>query len=414
MNKLLHPLGIIACFLVSFRVGMAAHFPTTSIIERIQWEVQNKSNSSWALELDGLSLNGMLGLKGQNIRLLHRQNVKQDHEELLFFDYVKANISSLSLLAGAPSATLSTEFLQGSLSAEIGQEKEDMVSLDLSGEDLSLALLPIQGENWSLELLGLLQAEISLRHHLTDLKEGSGSIEVSADDLVLEGGEFQGFELIEMQFSEANFHFERDGDRLEVREGLMVSEPLQAELTGHIKMNKRLERSRLHLQLKLQFSEELDKLAKLAPPLKKARQADGSYLFTISGTMNRPIFREEKKKKSPTPSKRPTTRGENTDNEEPMEADDRREKRRERLKKRREDRKVNMDNGRGNRPGVKPPFERMPKPMEMDEGPEEEMEDEEEYIDDEGQDDDIIYEPSNDEEPSEDEQYMDDEDLSDE
>ena len=420
MKKLIHPIGIIACFLLSFRVGVAAHFPNDAVVERVQWEVQNNSNSNWALEMDSLNLSGVLGFKGQNIRLLHRQNARQEHEELLFFDFVKASVSPFSLLAGAPSAKLSTEFLQGSLTTEVSQGKGDFLDMELSGEDLSLALLPLQGENWSLELLGLLQTEVSLKHHPTDLKEGSGSIEVSADNLVLEGGEVQGFELIEMEFSEAAFQFERDGDRIEVREGLLVSEPLQAELSGHVKMNKRLERSRLHLKLKLQFSEELDKLAKLAPPLKKARQDDGTYLFAVSGTISRPVFREERKSRStPAASKKPRSTSKSSVNEEPgdMEAEERRERRRERLKKRRDERKMNMDNGRGaaGRPGVKPPFERMPKPMDMEEmeGDDEELEEEEgEYIeDDRGGQEDEVYEPSDDQEPSEEGEYIEDEEL---
>ena len=157
-----------------------------------------------------------------------------------------------------------------------------------------------------------------------------------------------------LQFSESIIELERDGNKLNFKNGRLIGEQIEAEITGFIRLSKRLERSRLQLKIFVKFSSELELMVKAF--LKDARQDDGSYLINITGMIMQPNFQQKTRgNRSSNASKAKPNRSKRTDKNEKIEEtpeeeesrikrEEQREKRLERQKKRMEERQRRMQN----------------------------------------------------------------------
>ncbi len=132
---------------------------------------------------------------------------------------------------------------------------------------------------------------------------------------------------------------------------------IEATLEGKITLSSPLERSRLKLTLKVRLDDDLDSLAKLAPGMKNARDDGGTYHFMVSGSLEKPRFREDRlaarkrkggsaKDRTRDPderaSSRPPARTSPGDGED-ADAEERRRLREERIAERRERMRANRD-----------------------------------------------------------------------
>ncbi|MBK9369627.1 MAG: hypothetical protein IPN01_25570 [Deltaproteobacteria bacterium] len=103
-----------------------------------------------------------------------------------------------------------------------------------------------------------------------------------------------------------------------------------------------LGRSRLRLDFNVKLAEELDKLARLAPGVKEARDAEGVLHFTCSGTLDSPECGPEGARRGRVAGPMNVgdggvgVIGEEGGENEPMDAEERKRRREERLAERRE------------------------------------------------------------------------------
>ncbi|MBM76422.1 MAG: type II secretion system protein GspN [Proteobacteria bacterium] len=413
MKFLVHIIGGIVVLLLSFRIGLSIHFPIEKAAQYLQWEVQQNTNDNWGLEFEKVSLSGLIGLKGSNVSVLNRTRKSDPFEEKIFLDQVSLNASPLKLLQGRLGLEASTNFLDGELNIQGERKTAEIFNLRVKSSDLNLAMLPIAGSGWSVDLLGMTTININLRHHLTDLKKGDGHLEIAFKDLKLDGGEVMGIELMPITFSDSTIQLDRSGEKLKVKEAQFISDLIEAEITGHIRLNRRIENSRLMLKLKLSLMGDLETVGKMIPMLKNAAQKDGSYLLSINGRLNSPSVQgvNNSSPKGYTPSTTNSSRNKKSNSKDSDEdvAEKKRQKRLDRQKKRLEDRKKRLENAPKRQPNINIDGREVPmRPKMVQIGDDEEIEDEE--IEDEEIEDEEIEDEEIDMDQNEDLDYQEDAD----
>ncbi len=335
----------VAFFLFVFMVGLRVHFPGEQARDRLAFEVQEASGGAWLLCGSAARPYRLVGLAMDDVVLFKRAPkgrgaaAEQDAVPFLRFERLGARPLWLPLLKGERAAALDIGLLGGDLDLELrsGERSQRLV---LDGQEIDISRLPLEGEEWSVDARGMLTVEADLSIGTEDVKESEGTLRLQIADLLFQEATIMGMTLEPTPFTEALLAFEVKEGRAEVTEGRFASDPVTIAVSGEIVLNKSWERSRLRLDFSVTFNEQFDKMARLVPDLKAARNEDGAYLFKLTGTLDNPRFREQRS--SARGKSTITRKGDGEDKAigapsggDDAEADRRREERRERIAERR-------------------------------------------------------------------------------
>ncbi len=402
-------LGALGATFLGFLAGLHVHFPSEEALLRLRYEVQDRSRGDWGIEasdldlfmLTGVSLDDVTLYKVKKSRFRRRSDEEQPAEitPYLSADNLVARLQLLPLIRGGTMVDFDADLYGGSLEGEAGQVG-DVMRFAAQGRDIDLSRMPFGGEDWSADLSGTLVLDADVNINRESYKESEGSFRIAAQDLALAAGEFSGFKLEPMKFTDGVLAFEIDNGVAKVTEGHFASDLLEATISGDITLNKDFKRWRLRLSIVLTLNETLDKLARFAPAMADARAEDGSYHFMLAGTPGLARPRPDRMGARGGGPAGPGLmgnlgegpRGLPRDEDEPMEpeadelansdeelsAEERRQRRLERIRKARERRKA-RESERGlegdedmpqRGPGRMPPFGRSgPLGEPMDQGP---------------------------------------------
>jgi type II secretion system protein N len=298
-----------ACFAVGVQLG----FPEDAARARIAYEVAEASDDEYAVDFGGLAPWRLSGLDARDVKLytvkkprkgLRGKKGKAKAEEhadtpealertlALGLDRLAVRAAILPLLTGNRAVAFVAESIGGTLDGTWSQSDKG-ISLAFDADDLDLSKLPRSEEGTNqLAFLGKLQGHADLVLDSGDPKKSTGTLRLDLPGFGLEkGSKVGGFELPEVIFDKAVVAFEAKDGKLEVTEGTFESSTLTATVSGNIALNKRLARSRLRLEIVFTLPEDLDKLAQLAPDLKRARDSEGQYHYLVTGTILDPSAR---------------------------------------------------------------------------------------------------------------------------
>ena len=401
--------------LMVFRVALGIHFPVEDIKNRIGVELDKSTSSNMQIEIGDLSLASLIGLKAQNT-ILYKKDGK-DSIPIFVLDSIQVALSPIQTMLGAVGASLDGELLGGTMTAYVSSESfqpnENGFELSLDANELGLDLLPVESDTFSANLQGLLTGHIEgqfpqeLPH-----KNSEGRFAIAVDGLGISNATAQGFELPDLQFSQASIEGIFNKGKIELTDANFVSESIGLELGGDILLSKQWQRSRLRLTLELTLGSEFSLIAKMIPQLKnnKVDEEDGNsiYKLNIIGTLKNPRIKTSTRTNPRRPSKVDRADRENdteVDKDTPS-PDERRKERRGRIEARKKAQEERRKSGALDLPDkarsdlVNRPLRRIPA-LEENADEDEFEEDEEDDLEEE-QD-----EPS--EEPSDDQEMDDDE-----
>ncbi len=280
-------------------LGLYLAFPSEAAADYAEYQV-HAGSKEYAAEIGGIRPWWFPGGAANDVTFysVKKARKKVDGEasplervQFLHLDSLAVRARVLPTLLGKQAFSYRAALLGGTVAGEFTRSEASMeLSFDASGLDLSQA--PIQKDDVSVTLGGVAEATADLVFDTTDVKASAGALELNFDGLTLgAGSKVMGVELPVVNFTVARVKMQVNEGKLEVLEGTFDGDQVDMVLSGDISLNKKLERSRNRLTLVVTLPEDLDQLASLAPPLKRARDSEGGFHFSIGGTVLSPTFR---------------------------------------------------------------------------------------------------------------------------
>ncbi len=175
----------------------------------------------------------------------------------------------------------------------IAESDGDVSRINSQLEKLNLDQYKVAMRTLSANPRGKLKGGSDVTWHWEDPKKSSGSIDLIANGLILDGLTVAGFGLPETAFDRSEVHIKISRGRAEFRDTAFDSDVVQMVIEGYINLNTELPRSRLALRMRFKVRDDLDGLLKVqfgsSPRHKDTR---GWYHYQVNGTLNRPRLRE--------------------------------------------------------------------------------------------------------------------------
>jgi type II secretion system protein N len=321
MKRILIGLGAVVWFGFVFLLTFTFTFPSDAIIERVRWEVSERTRDEVAITMEGLGP-WWLGASAQDVKVYQAPRRGADKELTYLAKDVRASVAPLSALMRTPRVSGSITPIAGTLYYTVqtgtltkGKKEElGVTGLQLQADDFPMSEVMILG-GLTGSALGGLDLEVDLKGP-EGMRTGNGSIVLSGENLVLSDLEIPGVGPLgmELPLDELALNVKVDGGEAEVVRGDVRSPLLTAEVSGTIRLRDDLARSSLNIEILL--SNLGSELKMFEPFLKAGDVGGGKYQISCPGTLGDPrcelgkgrtSSRSTRSERSTRPRSRPTT-----------------------------------------------------------------------------------------------------------
>lgn len=226
---------------------------------------------------------------------------------VLAADEVYVSISPLSLLSGARAASFGASALGGEVSGS-ARDSADLRRLELQLDGIDPGAIPQVAAAIGLPISGRVSGHIAIDLPEHNLMKAEGTVDLSAEDLVLGDGKAKIQNMIalpELHMGAFTLKASITGGRLKLEECVAHGKDIDLALTGGLRLRKRLEASLAELELKFSFSDKYKTQSDLTKALfgqpdskipglfdtatngLLTKQADGSYAARLYGPFTR-------------------------------------------------------------------------------------------------------------------------------
>lgn len=226
---------------------------------------------------------------------------------VLAADEVYVSFSPLSLLSGARAASFGARALGGEVSGW-ARDSADLRRLELQLDGVNPGAVPQLASAIGLPISGRVSGQISIDLPENNMMKAEGTVDLSAEDLVLGDGKAKiqnTIALPELHMGAFTLKAGITGGRLKLDECVAHGKDIDLALTGGLRLRKRLEASLAELELKFSFSEKYKGQSDLTKALfgqpdskipglfdtatkgLLTKQADGSYAARLFGPFTR-------------------------------------------------------------------------------------------------------------------------------
>lgn len=206
-------------------------------------------------------------------------------------DEIEVSPSILPMIFGKLSGTMKLLNGNGKLKSHFSM-KDDSVSLNFRANQLDvgkIALLPIL---LGIQGSGLVDGKGSLSGELSHPNSLDGDLKLQATKFTFEPQTLAGFSLPRIYISESLIELAIEKSKLEIK-SLKLGKPgddLQATVSGDVALGPTWNMSKLNLKAHFSLSESVKKsLILLDTLLGPGKQADGSYLYSFTGSVLSPM-----------------------------------------------------------------------------------------------------------------------------
>jgi type II secretion system protein N len=227
--------------------------------------------------------------------------------QVLAADEVYVSFSPFSLLSGARAASFGAYALGGEVSGW-ARDAADLRRLELQLDGINPGAVPQVAAAIGLPISGRVSGQIAIDLPENNLTKAEGTVDLSAEDLVLGDGKAKiqnTIALPELHMGAFTLKAGITGGRLKLDECVAHGKDIDLALTGGLRLRKRLEASLAELELKFSFSEKYKTQSDLTKALfgqpdskipglfdtatngLLTKQADGSYAARLYGPFTR-------------------------------------------------------------------------------------------------------------------------------
>jgi type II secretion system protein N len=313
--KHLRWVGYAAAYALAFVVFAYVSFPYERLKEYViaRYNAAQTGPQPNRLEIDSLSWSWRFpGIVANGVRLAvgmppPPEGEKQPPPKYLEADRVFVSASAFALLAGAHQASFGARALEGDISGWASDSAASRrFELDLDG--INPGSIPQVALLVGLPITGRLSGHISVDIPEGNLVKAEGSVDLSAEDLVLGDGKAKIQDTIalpELHIGAFKLKAQISGGRLKIEECGAQGRDVDLTLSGGVRLRPRLENSMADMELKFSFSEKYKSQSDLTKALfgqpdsrvpglfdtvtsaHLSKQEDGSYGARLSGSLGR-------------------------------------------------------------------------------------------------------------------------------
>ena len=313
--KYLKWVGFALAYLLAFVVFAYVSFP----YERLRQYVVSVYNSTQTpasqnrLEIDSLTWSWRFpGIVAEGVRLVvppppAPEGEKPPPPQYLEAKEVYVSASAFALLTGAREASFGADALDGDI-AGWAQDSESGRRFELQLDGVNPGSIPQLQDTIGLPLAGSLSGQISVDVPEGNFSKAEGTVDLSAEDLVLGDGKAKiknTIALPELHVGKFVLKAQLSGGRLKIDECTSQGRDLELALTGTVRLRPKIENSIADLELKFSFAEKYRTQSDMTKALfgqpdskipglfdtattgHLSKQDDGSYGARLTGTLAR-------------------------------------------------------------------------------------------------------------------------------
>ncbi len=290
-------------------------FPHQRLKDRLVAEF-NASQAPQRLQIEELSWYFLTGIEAEGIRLISPPGPKSESgaalsgdtdsdaakkkpekPKVLEISEAHVSVSILRLLFGSLSLSFGAEIGGGTVSGAYLKDDEHS-ELELELENVGVGVLTPLEDAAGLPLEGQLSGTVDLHMPEASLAQADGSLELTISELALGDGKAKVRDLVALprvQAGDLTIKGEVTSGSLELQEFAAKGPDLEMEAGGRLRLRDPFEASLAEMTLGYKFSERyknksditkgLFSLIELDPKVKRARAADGSYNWRLSGAL---------------------------------------------------------------------------------------------------------------------------------
>jgi type II secretion system protein N len=286
LRKLLLP----AAGVIAFGLFLLLTFPYEELARRLEVEAQR---SGAELTIGRMGPAGLGGLRARDVKMRLAPAPGGDALPELHLDRMDVSPDYLALLLRRTSFGFALEGYGGTARGHVAlssdPQQPGISSLQLDARDIDLQTLPLK-EMGGMSATGKLQLKADLPF-LQPVETASGSLTLSLDNGTIAGGTAQGFPIPKTSLGkvEGSVNIEKGVARVE--KTIARGGDVDADVDGNINLRPLLSLSQADLHVRFRPSDHwLNENAMIKGAMgliQNARQGDGSYVFTFSGTLAR-------------------------------------------------------------------------------------------------------------------------------
>jgi type II secretion system protein N len=281
LGKLLVPAVALICFVLF----LVLTFPYESLARRLETEAQREGAE---LSIGSMGPGGLASVRARDVRLRLPASPGGETPPEVKLDRADLSPDLFALILRRTSFGFSVAGYGGTAKGHAALSNDPrtpgLTSLRLDARDVDLAALPVK-EMFGIDAGGKLQVKVDL-HSMQPVETSTGDVQLSLDGVALSGS-LLGMTIPKTSLGKLDGEASVDKGVAKVEKTAARGGDIDADVDGNISLRPLFSLSQADLHVRIRPSDHwLDSnpsIKNMLGLIANARQADGSYVYTMSG-----------------------------------------------------------------------------------------------------------------------------------
>lgn len=317
MNRLLIGAGAPLWGLVVFLGVFWLTFPSSDLITRLQYEVDDNTDGAFAIAIDsaspwwfGLSLGQVI------VSSVDKGADPPASQPFLFADNVSARVGLMSVVRRAPVVTSHLRMGEGTIDvvteSAIAEGRTTIQAVDAKGDNVGLndlISLAMRGAGGGLVADGSLDFAVDVASG-DGMRSAKGDARIEGGNMMLQTLSLPSMGIVDLEVNtsidEVDIRVQVDDGVAEIDKGVIKSSLADLDVSGEVTLNDRISRSRVKLEIVVRLGDwagtPLEPFQSLITgQMATAKWSDGRYHYTVNTSLDRldvSDFRAERERSS--------------------------------------------------------------------------------------------------------------------
>jgi type II secretion system protein N len=313
--------GYVAAYLFAFAIFFYLTFPYEQLKERIisGYNASQTGPSPDRMEIDSLSWSWRFpGIVAKGVRLIGASPAmasaptgdEKPAANVMSIERVSARISPLLLIFGTKQVSFSADAFGGDIGGT-ASTSSDGQELEVELSDIAPGQIPLLGKALGLPIAGTLNGDLDLLLPEGKTSLARGEIDLKFEDLEIGDGKAKirnTLALPTVQVGTLELKATATNGQVKIEQLKAAGADIEVEAEGKVRLRDKMQSSTAELEARFKFTDRYKSkndvtkalfgdpatntpgVFDLDPTIKRAKQEDGSYDWTVSGALERLQF----------------------------------------------------------------------------------------------------------------------------